>query len=199
MEMIRCKKCGRPLRDPESIARGMGPECANITGSHWKGYGPSKHDHRGPTGSMSTGQVTTPTLFTLVEKEEHSKEEVNIVADKAVTREMSDILLQFPTDLVDLVLSEPPANAIAVRTKAHSSRKKKQIGSINPGRTLKEIRRICIEIRLIFWPGISDEGRPVACVPYGENNWKFENSERVLSKTELEAYLVRYGMISPTS
>ena len=33
MEATRCKKCGRPLRDPESIARGMGPECA---GSHWR-------------------------------------------------------------------------------------------------------------------------------------------------------------------
>jgi hypothetical protein len=28
MEKARCIKCGRPLRDPESIARGMGPECA---------------------------------------------------------------------------------------------------------------------------------------------------------------------------
>jgi hypothetical protein len=148
---------------------------------------------------MSTGEVTTPTLFTLVEKDEQPKEDVNIVADKAVNREMSDILLQFPTDLVDLVLSKPPASTVAVRTKAHSSWKKKQLGLINPGKALKEIRRICIEIRLVFWPGISDEGRPVACVPYGENNWKFENSERVLSRVELEAYLVRYGMISPTS
>ena len=197
--MIRCKKCGRPLRDPESIARGMGPECANITGSHWKGYVPSKHVHRGSTGLMSTGEVITPTLFTLVEKEEHPKEEAKVVADKAVTREMSDILLQFPTELVDLVLSEPPTRAVAFPTKTYSSRKKKRIGSINPGKALKEIRRICIEIRLVFWPGISDEGRPVACVPYGENNWKFENSERVLSRVELEAYLVRYGMISPAS
>ena len=32
MEQIRCIKCGRPLRDPESIARGMGPECAGTNG-----------------------------------------------------------------------------------------------------------------------------------------------------------------------
>jgi hypothetical protein len=197
MEMIRCNKCGRPLRDPESIARGMGPECANVTGGHWKGYGSSKQVHQGSTGLMSTGEVTIPTLFSLVEKEEQQKEDVNIVADKAITRGMSDILLQFPTDLVDLVLSEPPTSAVAFRTKTYSSRKKKQLGSINPGKALKEIRRICIEIRLVFWPGISDEGRPVACVPYGASNWKFENSERVLSRVELEAYLVRYGMISP--
>jgi hypothetical protein len=24
----RCRQCGRPLRDPESMARGTGPECA---------------------------------------------------------------------------------------------------------------------------------------------------------------------------
>ena len=197
MEVIRCKKCGRPLRDPESIARGMGPECANINGNHWKGYGRSQYVHRGSTSSTSTGVSTTPTLFTLVEKDEQPKEEV--VADTALIGEMSDILLQFPTDLVDLVLSKPPASTIAFHTKPYSSRKKKQLGSINPGKTLKEIRRICIDIRLVFWPGISDEGRPVACVPYGENNWKFENSERILSRTELEAYLVRYGMISPAS
>ena len=199
MEVIRCTKCGRPLRDPESIARGMGPECASITGSYWKGHGTSKYARRGSTNLMSTGEVTVPTLFTLLAKEEQSKEEVKLVASKAPSRKMSDILLQFPSDLVDLVLSEPPASAIAVRTKTYSSRKKKQPGSINPGKTLKEIRRICIDIRLVFWPGISDEGRPVACVPYGENNWKFENSERVLSRAELEAYLVRYGMISPIS
>jgi hypothetical protein len=27
----RCKKCGRVLSDPESIARGMGPKCAGIS------------------------------------------------------------------------------------------------------------------------------------------------------------------------
>ena len=26
----RCKKCGKVLRDPESIARGMGPKCAGV-------------------------------------------------------------------------------------------------------------------------------------------------------------------------
>lgn len=33
MTQPRCKKCGRPLRDPESIARGMGSECAGISNS----------------------------------------------------------------------------------------------------------------------------------------------------------------------
>ena len=28
----KCKKCGRPLRDPVSIARGMGAKCAGLVG-----------------------------------------------------------------------------------------------------------------------------------------------------------------------
>jgi hypothetical protein len=32
----RCKKCGRRLKSPLSIARGMGPKCAGITSSHGK-------------------------------------------------------------------------------------------------------------------------------------------------------------------
>lgn len=31
-EVSRCSKCGRPLRDAESIARGMGPVCAGKKG-----------------------------------------------------------------------------------------------------------------------------------------------------------------------
>ena len=82
MEVIRCTKCGRPLRDPESIARGMGPECANITGSHWKGHGRSKYVRRGSASLISTGEVTAPTLITLLAKEGQSKEEVKVVASK---------------------------------------------------------------------------------------------------------------------
>ena len=32
----RCKKCGRRLKSPLSIARGMGPECAGITSTSGK-------------------------------------------------------------------------------------------------------------------------------------------------------------------
>lgn len=30
-QRVRCKKCGRVLKSPISIARGMGPECAGIS------------------------------------------------------------------------------------------------------------------------------------------------------------------------
>lgn len=31
MKPTRCSKCGRVLTNPESIARGLGPECAGTT------------------------------------------------------------------------------------------------------------------------------------------------------------------------
>jgi len=33
MNPPRCSKCGRPLTNPESIVRGMGPECAGVSGA----------------------------------------------------------------------------------------------------------------------------------------------------------------------
>ncbi len=43
MEVTHCKKCGRLLRDPESVARGMGPECAGTAGDRQKEYSFMKH------------------------------------------------------------------------------------------------------------------------------------------------------------
>ncbi len=49
-------------------------------------------------------------------------------------------------------------------------------GSMPPGRILKEIRRMCIDLRLAL-AGISEQGQQVACVPYGEEaDWKLGNS-----------------------
>lgn len=31
-QQVRCKKCGRVLKSPASIAMGMGPKCAGVTG-----------------------------------------------------------------------------------------------------------------------------------------------------------------------
>lgn len=33
MKTPKCSKCGRPLTNPASIARGMGPECAGTAGT----------------------------------------------------------------------------------------------------------------------------------------------------------------------
>ena len=69
MQAIRCKKCGRTLRDPESIARGMGPECAGSTGGRKK-YRSRRKVHRGSPYSLGAEGTASLTLFTLVQKEE---------------------------------------------------------------------------------------------------------------------------------
>lgn len=70
-------------------------------------------------------------------------------------------------------------------------------GSLPPGQMLKEIRRMCIDLRLTFCPGMSNhQGQQIACVPHGDEGWRFENSEKVMSRQEWESYLARYGMIS---
>ena len=193
MEEVRCIKCGRPLRDPDSIARGMGPECAGVNGGHRRRYRARVSSHGSSCyAAIGHGNTVTPTLFTLVEEQPLVEEVLPLKSA------LAEILMQFPTDLIDLVLSAPAAGAIAWHVKKYSKKKKPE-GSMPPGRTLQEIRRMCIDLRLTFWPGICDQGQQIACVPYGEEDWKFENSERVISREELEAYLSRYGMIHSAS
>jgi hypothetical protein len=139
---------------------------------------------------QSTGGITSPTLFSLV-REDELVEETLAGEQDASGREHSYHFSRFPSDLVDLVLLlSAPGTGTCRRATGRSER-------INRGKVLKEIRRVCIESRLAFWPGILREGQPVACVPCGEDGWKFDNSERILSSIELKAYLTRYGMIGP--
>lgn len=52
----RCAKCGRVLTSPASIARGIGPECAGLSG----GKGPARPAHgnrRGPVGWYDAGET----------------------------------------------------------------------------------------------------------------------------------------------
>lgn len=197
MEQVRCIKCGRPLRDPDSIARGMGPECAGVKGGHRLRYRSGIRSHRSSSyAAIGHSSETTPTLFTLVDEDEQTDKQP-MVEEVATRRNgFAEILVQFPTDLVDLVLSAPVAGAIAWHVKNHSKKKKKTEYSMPPGRILQEIRRMCIDLRLTFWPGMSNhQGQQIACIPYGDEGWRFENSEKVMSRQELEAYLARYGMI----
>ena len=200
MEAVRCIKCGRPLRDPESIARGMGLECAGTNGGHRKRYRARVRWHGSSHyAAIGHGSAVNPTLFTLVEEGQHIEEQP--LDEEVLPRKsrLAEILMQFPTDLIDLVLSAPTAGAIAWQVKNYSKKKKPE-GSMPPGRTLQEIRRMCIDLRLTFWPGMSNhQGQQIACVPYGDEGWRFENSEKVMSRQELEAYLSRYGMICSAS
>ena len=108
---------------------------------------------------------------------------------------MSEILKQFPRDLVDLVLSAPAAGSIAARIKLYS-RDKQGPNGVRPAALLKQIRHMCIDFRLLFWPGLSMNLEPIPCIPCGEDDWKIGENGRVLSKGELVSYLSRYGIIN---
>jgi hypothetical protein len=176
---VRCKGCGKPLHDPMSIARGMGPKCAGVA-TAGKSFRPHMHIDRGATyPSVGAGHARL-NLFSFVGKQQDS---------------VPPALKNFPSGLVDLVLSAPAPGSIAAQIKSYSRGKSKQSG-IHAGTLLKQIRRMCIEFRLLFWPGLSMNLEPIACIPYGQHDWKIGENGKVLSKEELVAYLSRYGIIS---
>ena len=200
MKEIRCVKCGRPLRDPVSIARGMGPECAGGTDGRRRKYRSGIHSRNGSSyAAVGQGSVAIPTLLGLVEEKDQRAERPVVEGVSARKSGPAEILMQYPTDLIDLVLSAPAAGAIAWQVRKYTKRKKSE-GSVPPGKILQEIRRMCIDLRLTFWPGMWDQqGQQIACIPHGDEGWKFENSEKVMSRQELESYLARYGMIRSAS
>jgi len=176
----------------------MGPECAGVYGGHQTRYRSGVHlDGSSSYAAIDHSTVGIPTLFTLVDEDEQIDEQPVVEEGSTQKIGLAKNLMQFPTDLVDLVLSAPATGAIAKHVKNYA--KKNPAGSMPSGRTLQEIRRMCIDLRLTFWPGIFDQGHQIACVPHGEEDWKFQNSERVMSRRELEAYLSRYGMIRSAS
>ena len=200
MNEIRCIKCGRPLRDPVSIARGMGPECAGDIGGRHRKYRSGVRSRSGfSCTAVGQDSAAIPTLFGLVEENEQRAEGPAVEQVSARLSGPAEILMQYPTDLIDLVVSAPAAGAIAWHVRKYAKKKKSE-GSMPPGKILQEIRRMCIDLRLTFWPGMWDhQGQQIACVPHGDEGWKFENSEKVMSRQELEAYLARYGMIRSAS
>jgi hypothetical protein len=61
MTRATCKRCGRPLRDPVSIARGLGPVCAGSSGSS-SGYRPPRNRSRSGRryAAFTNGSVQLP-------------------------------------------------------------------------------------------------------------------------------------------
>ena len=176
---IQCKVCGRPLRDPVSVARRMGPKCAGVTNSG-KSFRSSPRVYSGTSSSSIGWNHATTNLFSFIERRQDS---------------VPETLRRFPSDLLDLVLSAPAAGSIAARVKLHSNRRQKN-NEVHPAKLLKQIRLMCIEFRMLFWPGLSMELQPIPCIPYGENDWKLGENGRVISRDELVAYLSRYGIIN---
>ena len=175
----RCKVCGRPLHDPVSIARGMGPKCAGIFNSG-KSFHSTSRISSGSSYSLVEGKHAAMNLFSFVEKRQDR---------------VPETLRRYPSDLVELVLSAPAAGSIASRVKLYSRRRKNN-DDLNPAKLLKQIRRMCIEFRLLFWLGLSVNLEPIPCIPCGGNDWKLGENGRVMNKGELVAYLSRYGIIS---
>ena len=177
----QCQKCGKPLRDPDSIARGMGPECAGISGGRGKSPRVRRQNGSGSTYNAPDTNRTAMPLFAWAD-------------DGDDQEHIPDQLARFPSDLLDLVLSAPAAGTIAMRVKCHRRKRSKQKGQ-SPIITLKEIRRMCINLRMLFWPGFSSKGEPLACIPCGEDNWKIGKHGREISASNLVSYLSRYGVI----
>ena len=174
-----CEKCGRPLHDPVSVARGMGPKCADVV-------------HTGR--SFRSGQrLTNGTIYPSCGERHVNANLFSILQEPQ--NGMSEILKQFPRDVVDLVLSAPAAGSIAARIQVYSHHKHRPNG-VRPITLLKQIRQMCIDFRLLFWPGLSMNLNPIPCIPCGEDDWKIGENGRVLSKGELVAYPSRYGIIS---
>src|SRR5512139_2518217 len=133
MEVTHCRKCGRLLRDPESIARGMGPECAGITSDRRKGYSFRRHIQRGSVYLQSTGKPTSPTLFSLVKEEKLAEEEILAGEEDALSLRRYDHFGQFPSDLVDLVLSASAPDTVASRIPMYARRTTRKSERINRG------------------------------------------------------------------
>jgi len=162
-----------------SIARGMGPKCAGVA-TAGKSFRPHRHADSAATYPLIGADHATLNLFSFVGKQQDR---------------VPPALKDFPADLVDLVLSAPTPGSIAAQIKLYSHRKRKE-NRVPAGQLLKQIRRMCIEFRLLFWPGLSMNLEQMACIPCGQDDWKIGENGSILSKAELVAYLIRYGMIS---
>jgi hypothetical protein len=109
-------------------------------------------------------------------------------------KRVPDQLSKYPPDLLGLVLSAPSSGAIAMRVKSYRQKRSQAKGQ-SPIITLKEIRRMCINLQIVFWPGFSFKGEPLACIPCGDDNWRIGRDGREISAGDLVSYLSRYGVI----
>ena len=146
----RCKKCGRPLSDPESIARGMGPECAGISGNCGKSVRVRRQNESGSSYDVPAKNHSAMPLFAWS-------------GDKDSQKHVPTQLAGFPSHLLNLVLSAPATGAIAMHVKDHGRKRSKNKGR-SPIVTLREIRRACINLRMLL-AGLFIQGRTAGMYP----------------------------------
>jgi hypothetical protein len=48
---------------------------------------------------------------------------------------------------------------------------------------------------MLFWPGFSSKGEPLACIPCGDDSWRIGKDGREISAGDLISYLSRYAVI----
>ena len=191
MSQVRCKKCGRPLTNPISIAMGMGPECAGISTSRRSSLVRGrKIVHRGSPYGTEANHLGDADLFTWIES-------FHTVEDQPVQFGMKKlgVLKSFPIELVKLVIDEVEAGMIAHRVKEYTRRKGRKKNVPHPRSLLRDIRQVCLELRMTFFPGLSQDGKQLACIPCEGERWKIGEDGREISKNELVAYLSRYGIL----
>lgn len=191
MSQPRCKKCGRPLTNPISIAMGMGPECAGISTSRRSSSVRSrKTTHRGSPYSAGANHSGDADLFTWVESFRTVEDQQNQLDTTKL-----GVLKSFPSELVNLVIDEVEAGMIAHRVKEYTKRKDRKKNVPHPRLLLRDIRRVCLELHMMFFPGLSQNGRRLACIPCEGDRWKIGENGQEISKNELVAYLSRYGIL----
>ena len=73
----KCKKCGRRLKSPLSIARGMGPKCAGITSTSGKSFRVRSKQSSGTSYTeLAIHQVQSPLFSGNMPKKRLSKREL---------------------------------------------------------------------------------------------------------------------------
>jgi hypothetical protein len=86
----------------------MGPECAGETSGRRRKYHSGIHSRSGSFYAVvGEGSAAIPTLFGLVEENEQRAERPVVEEVSARKSGPAEILMQYPTDLIDLVLSAP--------------------------------------------------------------------------------------------
>ncbi len=81
MQQPRCVKCGRKLKAPESIARGMGPKCAGVS-SKGRGVKIRMRKHYGSAYSLGiSGGLQQPMPIGDLPDEKISKRELIPISD----------------------------------------------------------------------------------------------------------------------
>jgi len=84
---------------------------------------------------------------------------------------------------------------IAHRVKEYTERIGRKKNMPHPRLLLRDIRQACLELRMMFFPGLSQDGKPLACIPCEDGRWKIGKNGREISKSALVAYLSRCGVL----